>query len=246
LSGFGGFGCLGCFSSLWSLGGVLSMRRRTSSSLILGAFGMTHYSSLYEVTFKDGALEECRKMILYGDSDAHAMFVHVGNFNWNFGTAEFSITLLLWVFAGRQDMGNFELLVKGMDARVKVERLRKAIKLNGSSLGPNFKERLSHFEQTHINIRNKLAHHYMSFENDTLHFGTVAALPHVRGYDLGKPAETIAALDLFERAYWLNRFNQDLRAIIDRVPHSPTVPKVVEIENPKSWVPKASPARPPQ
>jgi hypothetical protein len=204
---------------------------------------MTDYTSLYEPAAVHDPSVALEKAF---DGQDGIMFAHIGHFTWNFGIVEMGLTLLLWIFTGRQDVRTFELLVKGMDAKVKVERLRKAIKLHGSAIGPNLKARLAHFESAQINLRNQLAHSDVSLHDGAFHFGTIAALAHMLGSEHGA-AKTISTAQLFERAAWLNLFCQDLMELIGRMPNPlPTQPLATEIDHPKSGVPTATTGNPAQ
>lgn len=62
---------------------------------------------------------------------------NIGHFIMWFGTAEMFLTRLLAHLVGMHDMEKFDLLCKGMDARIKCERFKKAAKQAGG-LGKSF------------------------------------------------------------------------------------------------------------
>jgi hypothetical protein len=78
------------------------------------------------MTTNQSYLTEVRDKIFGGpDRD---MFLHVGYFLCWFAHVELNLTFLLARAINHRQLDDFELLVKGMDARVKCERLRKALK----------------------------------------------------------------------------------------------------------------------
>jgi hypothetical protein len=81
----------------------------------------------------------------------------VGIFTAWFACCEDMLTFILAFLTEASDAKKFRLVVSGMDARVKCERLRKAIKAY-SEMDENFKVRLTFYEQTLIKLRNNIAH----------------------------------------------------------------------------------------
>jgi hypothetical protein len=129
----------------------------------------------------------------------------------------------------------FEILVSGMDARVKCERLRKASKF--MEAGPNLKARLLHFENKIIPIRNKFSHRVPALRSgsQTIHFVTTANLQEIPQRKEEEQEEAITYDSLFEHAEWLNWFAQELARALD---HSALTGKL-EIDHPKTTVPQA-------
>lgn len=69
-------------------------------------------------------LRESRSRIFSGaDRD---LYLHAGYFMTWFNQIESQLTFLLAKVLGMRDLEQFELLIGGMDARVKCERLKKA------------------------------------------------------------------------------------------------------------------------
>lgn len=81
----------------------------------------------------------------------------VGKFFTNFAFCELILTHLLAHLIKARDMEAFELVVRGMDARVKSERMRRAFAKYGL-MGEGFKVRLDFFDKHAIPLRNLLAH----------------------------------------------------------------------------------------
>ena len=73
---------------------------------------------------------------IFGGPDRD-LYLHIGYFMSWFSAVELKITFFLALVLDDRQLEDFELLVKGMDARVKCERLRKACKRRAISIGPN-------------------------------------------------------------------------------------------------------------
>ncbi|HEY1930136.1 MAG TPA: hypothetical protein VGG92_21915 [Caulobacteraceae bacterium] len=168
-------------------------------------------------------------------------YSHLGFYLYNFGAAEFHLTILLWAFTGHQPPASFHILTRGMDAKAKVVRLKEAVALHGSKIGPNLKARLSHFSEGQANLRNRIAHNYIYWEGDDLKLSNFGALPMSGEFSLGDAPETISLAALFQRACWLNRFTEDLISVSKSLPPGLPPPKgLLEIANPQSGVPTGS------
>lgn len=89
------------------------------------------------------------------------MVLDVGYFLVWFSAAELGITALLALASSARDLNDFDILVSGMDCRVKIERLRKLRKRHGG-LGPNLSKRLAYIDDKARPIRNRLAHSFLS------------------------------------------------------------------------------------
>lgn len=182
-----------------------------------------------------------RKRIEIFNQDETEIYLHTGYFIHWFSAAELNITMLLARAVQSNDLDSFELLVKGMDARVKCERLRKACG-SATRIGPNLQIRLQYFENTMIPLRNKLTHSYVVglLESDEFHFATLGKMPYAAlGLEAAGPKPpSIKRLELFEQGLWLHAFSRDLIAIFP-MGEKPGF----EIDNPQSPAPPE--ARPP-
>src|SRR5690242_324076 len=85
------------------------------------------------------------------------LYTDIGFFTTWFGGAELRVTMLLAMFTNSRDLEAFDILCRGMDARVKTERLQQAIKRHGK-LGPELNLRLAAFHDEIIPLRNQIAH----------------------------------------------------------------------------------------
>lgn len=139
-------------------------------------------------------------------------YLHIGHFVSWYGACEFIITIYLQLITKSPDPAMFHLLTKGMDAGVKIERLRAACDEAGVSISPALNERLSHFTDVMLPLRNKLVHSHLYWpENGPLQVCSIGAPPVVDGLEL--PAADpfqIDGLTLYERGTWLNLFSYDL------------------------------------
>lgn len=172
---------------------------------------------------------------MFGSDDRH-VYLHVGHFMLWFAAAEVGVTLLLALATRSIDIKGFRQLVRGMDARVKCERLRSAAK-DYKPIGPNLATRLEFFEKTMVKTRNLLTHsavllpeprqmiYFASFGA----FGTHDAPPD---YD-GDAAPSMEAIELFKQGLWLNSFHTDLESVAREDAHSTTL----EIDHPRSPTP---------
>jgi hypothetical protein len=180
--------------------------------------------------------ETVRLHIFDGEDRDH--YLHIGYFIAWYSSVELGITGLLAMATNSQNLDAFELLVYGMDAKTKVERLRKASK-TGVTLGQNLSDRLTFFYDKIIPIRNSLVHSGLTQDpqKTALHFSSLAKLPF---YAIGQPQRgakptRMPYRKLFEYALWLNFFSDDLIKIINAVP-----PKIIEIDHPRSPKPPDS------
>jgi hypothetical protein len=208
-------------------GGVVSIYLRTSSS----RFSESDFAMVLD-------LEPFRRRVFDGpDRD---LLLHVGFFIVWFTKVEEAITYLIAILGKFRDLEAFDLLTKGMDANVKLERLRRMCELR-SHMGEGLRIRLRHFEDKLIPIRNKISHSAMSQSEKgpkRFFFTSAAQQPFE---ELGmerlfgtKPPE-ISADELFRRALWLNSFAGDLQALYEPA----TAGKILELARYKSPVPAA-------
>lgn len=167
------------------------------------------------------------------------LYRHVGYFCCWFGLAEIQITFLLALLNRSPDFVGFELIAKGMDARVKTERLVKLLKLRTNyDRKSNLGQRIEHFEKKIIPVRNKIAHSgfYSTNGGQTLHFPSLTSFP-VDGPEQpipeSDPAQSMSYLNLFKAGLWLQYFTEDLGSIWKGVPPEQ---RVFKIAHPRSWV----------
>lgn len=180
-----------------------------------------------------------RKTVFAGNSRDH--FLHLGYFNSTYSIAEFWLTFLLAIQCGlAHDLRAFEDLTRGMDAKTKALRLRGMLKRR-NQLGPVFENRLDFFICDIVNLRNKLAHMFLTrMDNDAdNHLIYMASISKVRQQKPDVHADTadpLSTMALFEHAYWLNLFEDDLRSLL-QIPRQQTV----EIDSPRSYSPMVYP-----
>jgi len=165
------------------------------------------------------------------------LYLDVGMFVTRFSHVELALTHLLAFLTGSHDLEAFDILCRGMDARVKAERLRKAAK-RGKGLGPNFSARLKRFEEHAIQVRNLIVHSAITHsEGDgpiTYYLSGIASLPW-KELDMGKPLTTrspehLRSLDLYAWSVWLSFFAEDL----SQVRRCALAQETLEIAIPKS------------
>ena len=187
-------------------GGVASIRRGTASvagSSLGEGLGMAEITPEYR--------DLLRKGFQAGPSN---MVFHIGFYLMWFGVAEMMLTQALAAVLGMTDHEKFDLLVRGMDLRVKVERLQKAAKKYNRPIGPNLKKRLDIITKKHVPLRNSIAHswpHHDTKEDGLVHFASIGAMPPGILSDLSfhpsKSAPPSMHVDeIFDRALWLQVF----------------------------------------
>lgn len=188
----------------------------------------------------DSELLERLRREMFSDSDGE-IYLHIGFFMTWFAGVEFHLTFLLALATTTVgQIENFDLLVQGMDARVKCERLRRALK-RFKPMGPNMAARLSHFEQKSIKLRNRLTHSLVTGgkDNRQFHFMSLGQWPEYTKPPKGIPAAySLPALEFFNEGLWLRAFTEDLSSMDPELPET----KILEIENPRSRLPKEFPA----
>lgn len=171
--------------------------------------------------------------------DDRNQYLHVGYFLTWYLSVELALTQLLAIAAGARDARIFDVLVSGMDARVKCERLRAISQLN-LQLGRNLSDRLTFFERRMVKTRNRLSHNSLVVPegSEKIYFVSISQFPK-SAYGTQSAALDEAPhmplLDLFEQGYWLNHFSDDLAALPDPQPQS----RILEIEKPRSPLPQA-------
>lgn len=137
------------------------------------------------------------------------------------------------------NLTSFDMLTKGMDARVKLSRLREASK-TFKPIGPKLSARFDFFEKSLIPLRNRLMHSHLSLERDgnNIAITKLSSIPP-RG-QLPKPADLMPSLELFEYGAWLFMLNNDVKSACRGLARS----QMIEIDNPESPLPpQAQPDR---
>jgi hypothetical protein len=154
----------------------------------------------------------------------------IGVFTAWFAACEDMLTYILAYLTDAGDTEKFHLVVSGMDARVKCERLRKAIRAY-SDMDGNFKERLGFYEGRIIKTRNKLAHSLCTpLEREKRIYFNHFSRTHL---DARKP-DHINLEDLLCLCDWLAWYANDLQECARRVPETGKV----RIDDPQSPPPK--------
>lgn len=157
-------------------------------------------------------------------------YAAIGVFHCTFTALDLSLTYLLARMCDAHSTETFNLLVGGMDARVKCERIKKASRVS-CKLGSVFERCLTDFEKRIIPFRNKISHNLLLPHNsaDGFMLLQLGKLPELED----KPS---LKLDVFyDRAKWLTAFN----AAIHKSLSVPTLPDSFEIDDPGQCPPKA-------
>lgn len=190
--------------------------------------------------------EAARAKIIHPDDESR--FLAVGYYFSLFAQVELWLTTLLAHASGSRDYPLFEIMCRGMDARVKVERFKAASKYRNIELGDAFRKRLDYFENTLIPLRNDLAHkHLHEDRSDTnlVHLTTIGAIPfEAAGFpsQKGPRPKALYLSELLEKGYWLRLFVKDLKQVLDHAGRG----EPLEIGSPLSPLPKADQPRPRQ
>jgi hypothetical protein len=176
------------------------------------------------------------------------LYADVGFFVCNFSLAETTITNILALATGHRDFTTFEILCRGMDARVKLRALRDASKLH-RGIGPNLTTRLALFEKGAVPLRNRLLHSSLTHsegEGDLTYYLSSAAASPWRELKFAPSVrraapEHVRSLDLYAWGVWLHFFAMDLSLVQPLA----RAGEELEIANPKSRLqPEARPAKP--
>lgn len=172
--------------------------------------------------------------------------LHLGFYLQWFAIAEVHITTILACVLKLTQLEQLEYVIRGMDARVKCERLRQAAKVY-RPLGDNLKISLGVFEQDCIPLRNRVAHSWAILDDktDIIHFGSFGRMPKPNKdgpLDPHSGAHQIHIDDLFSQAMWINLFVGDLIAALDGAIAGGSL----EIGDPKSRLPQGEILKTPQ
>ncbi len=143
------------------------------------------------------------------------LYFHIGYFTVWYAAVEIRLTLLLArATKSMTNLDSFELLTKGMDARIKILRLREAL---GDLIGPNLDTRLNIFDRHMRPLRNSAVHSYPVCDptHSAIGFASLNQLPSFTKSKppTAKPALEMPVLDFFEHGVWLNLFNNDLKTV---------------------------------
>jgi hypothetical protein len=159
-----------------------------------------------------------------------------------FGAVDLNVSSLLMQASGMRSLQSFDTLTRGMDFRVKVERLRALLK-GTDKLGPNLDARLTYIEKKCLPMRNRIAHslltHSESGKNE-YHFSGIGSLPWKElGISQAVPdgsyaPVTYGAEEILGWGAWLAAFTmQDLPAVTASVITSGQF----EVKAPKTSIP---------
>jgi hypothetical protein len=169
-------------------------------------------------------------------------FTVMGNYLTQYAMLEMQLTMILAAQSNMvRDLESFHILTRGMDCRVKLERMRTIAK-GREGIGPKLKMRLDHFEQKAIQLRNDLAHAAF-WRNETVvgryHLLTIdtARAADFDDQKIPEVARVVEASDLLQAAYWLNVLREDLSPVFFQAIRR----EQLEVVNPKSRVPKEDP-----
>lgn len=172
------------------------------------------------------------------------LYSDIGFFATWYGLAELQITRLLAQYTGSHDLEAFDILCRGMDARVKIERLRLAIKRR-AKIGTELHLRLAFFSDNIIGLRNSLMHSAFSTSEDDgpkrYFLSGLAAMPWEE-LGMGKPMtklkpKVVGSLDLYEYGLWMSYLAKDLSHVVSAEDQQGK--PIIEIVGPKSMVPEA-------
>lgn len=179
--------------------------------------------------------------LVFEDEKVTVLSAHIGFFILWYSVAENFLTTALALVLDQPSIPKFTIIAKGMDARVKVHRLREACRMF-APMGPNMDGRLDHFERRCIDIRNHLVHSWPILEDDgQIHLMQGARRPprHVAtsdtlDHDKFSPAKAIPLDQLLEWGVWLNLFAQDVGGAIEQLEKR----KAFEVDDPLSKMPE--------
>lgn len=190
-------------------------------------------------------LRKARETIFSGED--RELYLHVGYFVTWFNMVELRITALIAVVLGEKDLEAFNVLVKGMDAETKVSRLKELCTKKNRSLGKNLDQRLKFYRDKCGKLRNKIAHlplvpgdaSHEKFHHASIDRSVERALS-MRLLTKLPPADHIWRLELFQKAYWMNHFSDDLSIVLDHCMTEPTL-EIISPRSPQLWVDPSSP-----
>lgn len=165
------------------------------------------------------------------------MFLDVGFFIAWYAHIELVISKLLAFSTASHDLEAFDILCRGMDARTKIERLRRSAKRHGG-IGPNMNLRLTALEKSAVALRNKVVHSALTFSEDDgprrYFMSSLSNMPWAE-LNMGPPRtnrkpEVVTSLDMYRLGVWLSYLSQDLITVLPLA----LARKELEIAHPKS------------
>ncbi|WP_371432094.1 hypothetical protein [Novosphingobium sp.] len=171
------------------------------------------------------------------------MYIDIGYFIAWYASVELGITALLALASQASSLSSFDTLCSGMDARVKIERLRKILKA-GPGIGSALDERLHYFDKKARPIRNRLAHASLAISESgstEYYASSLGSLPWKQlGLDPAhpdhKPPIVITPAQLLGWGAWFQHFGRDLSAAFNHALQT----GVFEIVEPESPLPSGN------
>jgi len=158
---------------------------------------------------------EAKRAAIFSGADRD-LYLHVGYFFAWYNHIDWKITNLMALIMGERDFSAFALLVQRMDARRKVRSLIKLCKIKNREIEQPLLDRLRHFERKICPLREKLAHHGLARDEKKSRF-LYMRMDRLPWKELGMeapikqpPPGGIDVMVLFQHAYWLHLFSEDL------------------------------------
>jgi hypothetical protein len=183
--------------------------------------------------------ERLRQQFLTGP--AAVLPAHVGHFLIWYAITEVAVTTMLAFVLDFRNFERLEYIVRGMDGRVKCERLRQATK-RYMPLGPEIEARLWYFEQKVVPLRNRIAHSwpYLDETSGRVIFASVGIPLEGTPKFKALKANSVHLDEIFDMASWVHLFSQDLAAALASAIRGGSL----EATSPLSDRPKESPKGP--
>ena len=176
---------------------------------------MSQYAPCYDPHLVPDLVED--RKTAWANENSCTVYLHIGFFIYWYASVETAVSIMLTRATGNQHPAHFHTLTRGMDAKLKCERLREALKISDCTIGPALTKRFEHFTSRLSSLRNQLVHNYPFFHEDTFQLVSVGAPPHVVDRPVkGAPKPVmVPSLELYERGKWLQAFSSDLYALMD-------------------------------
>jgi hypothetical protein len=166
--------------------------------------------------------------------------VRLGHFMMWFGACEVLITSMITYVLGFDEYpARLEFIMRGLDGRVKCERLRQAAK-SLKPLGPNLDARILYFQEKLAPLRNRIAHTWPIEEDGVVFFNTLGKLHFVKfkmDPTLRTEPDSITLDLLLDHGIWLHAFSNDLLAATNDAAQL----GYLEVVEPQSHLPTAPP-----
>jgi len=182
-------------------------------------------------------LEAERDRILTGED--RDLYLRVGYFFSWLNQVDLQLTTLMAVVMPATDLASFELLLGRIGAKTKLHRLRQLCKIKNRVIEQSLLDRLTHYEKTICELRNRLAHSALARDENQprFYYVSVTQMPWTafgqKVPPVQKVSNAIDPMELFERGYWLHNFNFDMLEVIER----PVKGQPLGITNPRSPLP---------